>query len=342
MTSHLPAPPIPADADLRHFPCVSINAADLRNSDMAIEGDPADNWFCIILMMAAWHQLPAGSLPDDDAKLAYLAGMGRDLRGWKKRRKGALRGWVLCSDGRLYHPMLVEAVQEALQKSQRGRRSAENRWDLAASSFDQPIENIEKQKCDGIADAMLGTERNRTERKVSSLRSDTPPVTPQAPRAEKGAGEAASVPPDPPPQPEPPLKPKPAQRGSRLPADWALPPEWREDALTLGLPWNRIDRTADSFRDYWLAAAGSKGVKQDWRATWRNWVRREAEGGGNRGSYLTRTSDGRNQPQTTADLAAEIRAEWGGDPRFRTPGDEPPAFQGHTGPTIETNWEREP
>lgn len=342
MTSHLPAPPIPADADLRHFPCVSINAADLRNSDMAIEGDPADNWFCIILMMAAWHQLPAGSLPDDDAKLAYLAGMGRDLRGWKKRRKGALRGWVLCSDGRLYHPMMVEAVHEALQKSQRGRRSAETRWDLAASSFDQPIENIEKQKCDGIADAMLGTERNRTEKKVSSLRSDTPPVTPQAPRSEKGAGEAASVPPNPTPQTELPLKPKPAQRGSRLPPDWALPPEWREDALALGLRWNRIDRTADSFRDYWLAAAGSKGVKQDWRATWRNWVRREAEGGGNRGSYLTRTSDGRNQPQTTADLAAEIRAEWGGDPRFRTPGDEPPAFQGHTGPTIETNWEREP
>lgn len=339
MTSHLPAPPVPADADLRHFPCVSINAADLRNSDMAIEGDPADNWFCIILMMAAWHQLPAGSLPDDDAKLAYLAGMGRDLRGWKKRRKGALRGWVLCSDGRLYHPMLVEAVQEALQKSQRGRRSAENRWNLDAPSFDQPIENIEKQKCDGIADAMLGTERNRTERKVSSLRSDTPPVTPQAPRAEKGAGEAASVPPNPTPQTELPLKPKPAQRGSRLPPDWALPPEWREDALTLGLPWNRIDRTADSFRDYWLAAAGSKGVKQDWRATWRNWVRREVGESGVSPVTLN------NRPQTantTADLAAEIRAEWGGDPRFRTPGDEPPAFQGHTGPTIETNWEREP
>lgn len=339
MTSHLPAPPIPADADLRHFPCVSINAADLRNSDMAIEGDPADNWFCMLLLMASWHQVPAGSLPTDDAKLAYLVGLGRDLRTWKKHKTGALRGWVLCADGRLYHPMMVEAVQEALQKSRQQRTRIEKRWKNDAPSFDQPIENIETQKYHGSTGAIPGTEQNGTERKESSLRSDSPPVTPQAPRAEKGAGEAASVPPDPPPQTEPPMKPKPAQRGSRLPADWALPPEWREEASALGLPWNRIDRTADHFRDYWLAAAGSKGVKQDWRATWRNWVRREVGDSGVSPVTLN------NRPQagnTTADLAAEIRAEWGGDPRFRTAADEPPTFQGHTGPILETNWEREP
>jgi hypothetical protein len=31
----------------------------------------------------------------------------------------------------------------------------------------------------------------------------------------------------------------------------------------------------DGFRDYWIAQPGQKGVKTDWTATWRNWVRRQ-------------------------------------------------------------------
>jgi len=29
------------------------------------------------------------------------------------------------------------------------------------------------------------------------------------------------------------------------------------------------------FRDYWIAKAGKDGVKLDWLATWRNWIRNE-------------------------------------------------------------------
>ncbi len=32
-------------------------------------------------------------------------------------------------------------------------------------------------------------------------------------------------------------------------------------------------KTFDAFRDYWIAQPGSKGLKADWLATWRNWVR---------------------------------------------------------------------
>jgi hypothetical protein len=34
-------------------------------------------------------------------------------------------------------------------------------------------------------------------------------------------------------------------------------------------------RLADGFRDYWIAQPGAKGVKLDWDATWRNWVRNQ-------------------------------------------------------------------
>lgn len=34
-------------------------------------------------------------------------------------------------------------------------------------------------------------------------------------------------------------------------------------------------KMAATFRDYWIAKPGQSGVKTDWEATWRNWVRRE-------------------------------------------------------------------
>jgi uncharacterized protein YdaU (DUF1376 family) len=54
-------------------------------------------------------------------------------------------------------------------------------------------------------------------------------------------------------------------RGSRLSADWQ-PKEHFEEKLEL-----------EKFRDYWIAQPGQKGVKTDWDATWRNWIRRAAE-----------------------------------------------------------------
>jgi len=34
-----------------------------------------------------------------------------------------------------------------------------------------------------------------------------------------------------------------------------------------------VRQVAEQFKDYWIAQAGQKGVKLDWDATWRNWVR---------------------------------------------------------------------
>jgi uncharacterized protein YdaU (DUF1376 family) len=34
----------------------------------------------------------------------------------------------------------------------------------------------------------------------------------------------------------------------------------------------------DGFRDYWVSVPGQKGVKLDWTATWRNWIRNQKVG----------------------------------------------------------------
>ena len=59
-------------------------------------------------------------------------------------------------------------------------------------------------------------------------------------------------------------------RGSRIDPDWK--PE-RDLAKQLGWSDAQIDTEAENFRDYWLGCPGSKGVKLDWPATWRKWVR---------------------------------------------------------------------
>jgi hypothetical protein len=44
------------------------------------------------------------------------------------------------------------------------------------------------------------------------------------------------------------------------------------------MPEEHQDRTdeLDAFRDYWIAQPGQRGVKLDWDATWRNWIRRSS------------------------------------------------------------------
>ena len=64
------------------------------------------------------------------------------------------------------------------------------------------------------------------------------------------------------------------QRGSRLPSDWKPSDEDLQFCKT-ERPDLGPEKTADRFRDYWVSQPGSKGVKLNWPATWRNWVRSE-------------------------------------------------------------------
>jgi uncharacterized protein YdaU (DUF1376 family) len=62
------------------------------------------------------------------------------------------------------------------------------------------------------------------------------------------------------------------QRGSRLAQDWFLSKSMG-DWATQERPDLDVRQVAEQFKDYWVAQAGQKGVKLDWDATWRNWVR---------------------------------------------------------------------
>jgi len=110
-----PAPPVPMDCDLRNFQFMQLDVARLRDSDIAAMASGDEFRAAVMLWCAAWHQVPAASLPDDDKVLSQLAGFGRVVKEWQRVRKGALRGWIKCSDGRLYHPVVAEKAKEAWQ-----------------------------------------------------------------------------------------------------------------------------------------------------------------------------------------------------------------------------------
>lgn len=55
-----------------------------------------------------------------------------------------------------------------------------------------------------------------------------------------------------------------------------LTDEWRTIALNEGVHESWIESIYREFVEYWTGATGKKAYKKDWKATWRNWVSREA------------------------------------------------------------------
>lgn len=122
IASPLPPPPYPADvlANGWHF---ELAPSRIENSDtwtmagQAVQrgGHDMRPWL-LLLWMKAWQQSPCGSLPAQDDLIAARIGM--DHRLFLAHRDILMRGWYLCTDGRLYHPIITELVE----RMRNGRR----------------------------------------------------------------------------------------------------------------------------------------------------------------------------------------------------------------------------
>jgi hypothetical protein len=83
--------------------------------------------------------------------------------------------------------------------------------------------------------------------------------------------------------------------GKRLASDSCLTKEW-EDFCVEQRPELNPTKTFDQFKDYWIAQAGQKGVKLDWFATWRNWVRSTHAPKQNPADIVRLTVPSKNEP----------------------------------------------
>lgn len=120
-----PEPPVPIDLDLRDFEYMPLHVQRIRDSDLAVLATGDEFRAAVLLWSAAWHQIPASSLPGDDRLLAKLAGYGRDVQGWLMVKEVALRNFVECSDGRLYHTIIADTAIKSAMKLRKQKAQTE-------------------------------------------------------------------------------------------------------------------------------------------------------------------------------------------------------------------------
>jgi hypothetical protein len=109
----LPAPLVPEEVDLVKLDGFMLDTIRLLGSELWALATGDEFKAAMALWCRAWKQVPAASLPDDDRILASFAGYGRGGKAWQRVKSMALRGFVKCSDGRLYHRVLAEDAKRA-------------------------------------------------------------------------------------------------------------------------------------------------------------------------------------------------------------------------------------
>lgn len=177
---NLPEPLIAQDVDLRGLPFMPLDVARLRDSNLAIEASGDEFRAAVLLWCTSWNQVPAGSLPDNDVVLASYAGYGRDVKGWKRVRQGAMRGFVACSDGRLYHPVVCEKAKEAWSERTEYREIKDNEKARKQKERDDRKRMFADLRAAGVMlpwNVPTAELRSRHE-DISITHPVTPPVTP--------------------------------------------------------------------------------------------------------------------------------------------------------------------
>lgn len=259
-----PAPLIGSDVDLRDFPYMPLDVVRLRDSETAILVSGDGFRAAVLLWCAAWHQIPAASLPDEDRTLAHLSGFGRDLQAWAQVKSEALRGFVKCSDGRLYHPTIAQKADEAWQSRIAFRKRTEA---ARRARAEKRTENVG-------GDTTTSVTENVTEIVSSSVTST---------KGREGKGrdiidipiivnnplDGRNASPQLPEEPTALRKPKRAKVKTQIDEDAQPSERDRAAADEAGL-------TAEMFRTEWRKfrdhhrAEGS--LKLDWAAAWRYWL----------------------------------------------------------------------
>jgi uncharacterized protein YdaU (DUF1376 family) len=107
--------------DLRSFPYMPLHIARLQKSRawLRCKRRPELAFFMINLWMRAWHEVPAGSIENDDEVLADAAICPDEL--WPSVKGELLRGWQVVGD-RIHHPVVTEIATSSHESSQQNHR----------------------------------------------------------------------------------------------------------------------------------------------------------------------------------------------------------------------------
>jgi hypothetical protein len=160
-----PPPLIRSEVDLRDFRFMPLDVVQLQNSETWAM---ADGWAAKALLnlwTKAWHQVPAGSLPDNDDLHRTWA----NVPNWESVRDVALRGFIKCSDGRLYHRVICQKALDGWNERKRYQRAAKTRWKKEKAkgathvqrASDAHATHGHQQHATNMQETGTGTEKNK-------------------------------------------------------------------------------------------------------------------------------------------------------------------------------------
>lgn len=262
MSEPLPAPLVLPETDCRGLDGFMLNVERLMASELVALSTHEEIAAALFLWCRAWKQLPASSLPDDDKVLAAFARL--PLVRFRKVRAAALRGFIKCSDGRLYHRVLAEEAAKAYAKSRRFKQKRETdaerlrRWRETHSETpgETPPETrfVQEGQGQGQGQKKKDPEGGETQTRAREAEPPAPVVMPDLP-------------------PQLDRRPKPGH-GIAWPVAEEPPPWAAYEAELHRLPAERVGETYAAWRNDRLA----KGLTPfDPVADWRSWLIREAK-----------------------------------------------------------------
>lgn len=146
--SKRPAPLVPAECSMAGNDWFPLYFQRLRKSKWWRRASDMARARNVMLWGDAYQATPAGSLPDDDDDLAEAAGFGMDVDAFVAAKAEIMAPWVLCSDGRWYHPTTCEMVLDAWGKlGERRRKDAQRKADQRARTRGDPGDTPPSPQC---------------------------------------------------------------------------------------------------------------------------------------------------------------------------------------------------
>lgn len=269
MSSDRPGPLVPADVDCTDLDGFMLNVERLMASELVALSSHEVIGAAVMLWCRAWKQRPAASLPNDDQVISAFARMS--LPRFKKLRDEVLRGFVLCSDGRLYHQTLSAEARKAYERKTHFKRKREvdaerlRKWrntkDATQSETAVETRFVQEGQGQGQGQGHLKDKDNPlplVEGSGAALRASPPTPPPAFDGTNAEILNCKSV--------------------VQIASAFTIPAQWGIDAEALGFKPSEVLREGEKFRQYWVDGRG-KGTRRSvkgWRQSWSNWLEKAA------------------------------------------------------------------
>lgn len=256
VSNELPDPSYPPETKANGWSPVQDIERIISSDTWVLAEDDERPWL-LRIWLEAWRSVPVGSMPAD--RRLFARRIGCKTAFLEAHAEILMRGWVLHSDGNLYHSFIVSQVDEMLEtrhknreKLRKWRKDQEEKEALRQKL--EKEEQEEKERCnrlqgecnqlltvtDRLVTIRKGKDRNGQEEESSSLSPSSPSTS--------VAADAAVVSERANPEPTPTAQAKPDS------------PSPRSAPKPQATSWPRFD-------DFW-SAYPSKKAKEDARRAW--------------------------------------------------------------------------